>query len=570
MKNVPDWAADAIWYQIFPERFRNGCPASNPERRDFSQRRIPGWRVMDWGGDWYRQAGWEQEKGAFFDSVYERRYGGDLVGVYERLDYLQDLGVTALYLNPVFQAQSLHKYDASCYHHIDPSFGPDRAGDLKKLATARETENPASWIWTEADLYFVALVKEVHRRSMRIIIDGVFNHTGRAFFAFRDLRKYGKKSRYRNWYKITRWRSETRFDYKGWFGFNDLPELARTRDNLKAPIAAYIADCTRRWMDPHEDGDLSFGVDGWRLDVAACLPHGFWKSWRKVVKGINPDAYLCGEIVDDASAWLQGDELDAVMNYPWAYPVTSFFIRGPHEIDSASCRSQLEALAQSYPNEVLFGLQNLYDSHDTSRILTMIVNPQGNKKHWNDYFNAFRVQAHPELNTRRPGEAAQRVLRQMVVFQMCSLGAPMIYYGTEVGMWGANDPDDRQPMLWDDVEYEQAEVALDGSNLPVERMPDTELFRFYQRAIQFRRQYAELRRGTLRWLPVMNPDVLGFERGYEGEHMVALFNRGLAPVAYDGGDLAGIDVWSGLPVEFGVIDVPAQGWRLVKTAGCIC
>jgi glycosidase len=335
---VPEWAQHAVWYQIFPERFRNGDPANDPQLSDVSDRPIPGWSVCPWGKDWYARDPWDWRPQDFYQAVYARRFGGDLPGVREKLDYLQDLGVNAIYLNPVFMAPSLHKYDASCLHHVDPTFGPDRAGDLERLARANETEDPRTWIWTEADRCFVGLVAEIHRRGMRVIIDGVFNHTGTHFFAFQDLLRNGRRSRYRDWYRVSRWHPDGRFDYDGWFGHKALPELARTDECLAEPVCRYVFDITRRWMDPNGDGDPSDGVDGWRLDVAFCVPHGFWKRWRKVVKGINPEAYLTGEIVSLAEEYLRGDEFDAVMNYVWLYPSVRFFSRGKHPITTGAGR----------------------------------------------------------------------------------------------------------------------------------------------------------------------------------------------------------------------------------------
>ena len=564
---LPDWARDAVWYQIFPERFRNGCPASNPEVEDFSAEPIPGWEVTRWGMDWYRKDDWEKtvDPGGR-QAVFHRRYGGDLVGVRDQLDYLQELGVNAIYLNPVFQAQSLHKYDATCFHHIDPAFGPDRAGDLRRLAEAGETEDPDTWIWTAADLFFTELVHEMHRRNMRVIIDGVFNHTGCAFFAFQDMLKNGADSVYRDWHTVERWHRDGTFDYRGWFGVRSLPEFGREDGNLTAPVRNYLFNITRRWMDPHGDGDLRYGVDGWRLDVAFCVPHRFWKDWSALVKQINPEAYTTGEVVNLATEFLQGDELDAVMNYMWVYPMLSYFIRGTCAISATACRLQLQALLDAYPPEVNGVLQNLLDSHDTGRILSTIANPNRPKKTWDDYFAQFRLSDHPDLFTRQPGEAEKACLRQVVIMQMTYLGAPMIYYGTEVGMWGVNDPDDRQPMLWDDVAYDQTECLPDGGVFPVLRAPDRDLFAFYRRAIALRRDHAALRRGELHWWTKNEAgNVLGFVRSLEqtGEEIAVLFNVREEAVSVEL-PFAGLDLWRNQPITATRQDLPPHGWLVVR------
>ncbi|HVT30002.1 MAG TPA: alpha-amylase family glycosyl hydrolase, partial [Lacipirellulaceae bacterium] len=281
---VPDWAADAIFYQIFPERFCNGDRSNDPTREslEFPEQVPKSWKISPWTGDWYARADWEKESGPnFYDNgVFNRRYGGDLEGVIEKLDYLSTLGINTIYLNPVFYARSLHKYDGSSFHHIDPCFGPDPAGDLKMMAV--ETSDPASWKWTSADKLFLDLLQKAHARKIRVIIDGVFNHTGRDFFAFADLRTRQAKSPYRDWYIVQSYDDpatpQNEFRYKGWWGVDTLPEFAHkaANDDLQPGPKQYILNITKRWMDPNRDGDPSDGIDGWRLDVANEVPTGFW------------------------------------------------------------------------------------------------------------------------------------------------------------------------------------------------------------------------------------------------------------------------------------------------------
>jgi len=188
VRRVPEWARDAVWYQIFPERFRNGDPQNDPTVDDvvlsYPFNRPADWHVSTWTGDWYALQPWEKATGkTFYEIVHQRRYGGDLQGVLDKLDYLKDLGVTALYFNPLFESPSLHKYDATMYHHIDNNFGPDPAGDARMWASERP-EDPATWQWTSADRLFLKVVDEAHQRGMRVIIDGVFNHVGTTFWAF--------------------------------------------------------------------------------------------------------------------------------------------------------------------------------------------------------------------------------------------------------------------------------------------------------------------------------------------------------------------------------------------------
>lgn len=559
---VPAWAKEAIWYQIFPERFRNGCPRSNPKLEDMTDHAVPGWRVVPWGLDWYALDRWEQPQGDFWKTVFLRRYGGDLVGLRGKLDYLQDLGVNAIYLNPVFQAQSLHKYDATCLHHIDPTLGPDRAGDLRRIARAKETENPRSWVWTEADLFLRELVEGVHARGMRIILDGVFNHAGRAFFAFQDLLAKGRKSRYRDWFLIKKWNDDGTFDYDGWFGHKALPEFARTKTDLAAPVREYVFDITRRWMDPNADGDPGDGIDGWRLDVAFCVPHGFWRKWRRLVKSINPEAYLTAEIVARADEYLKGDEFDAVMNYMWLYPTLNFF--APRAGGSAAVmRRRLDELRKAYPEETLYVLQNLLDSHDVGRIASMLENVREPIAEFSKYFEYSRVRHRPGFVTAKPGPEAYQALRQAMVFQMTYLGAPMLYYGTEVGMWGANDPCDRQPMLWDDLDYDDERHRADGSLCRrTPRAPDPELYAFTRQAIALRKENPVLSHGKLRWLATGHDRLLGFER-YDGRaRIVVLLNASDVARRFTM-KAASRDLWTGGAVSAGRIDVAARGWRVL-------
>jgi glycosidase len=561
--DVPDWARDAIWYQVFPERFRNGTRRNDPKLKHITSRKIPGWKTSSWGQDWYCQEPWEARLGGFFESVYYRRYGGDLVGLREKLDYLQDLGINAIYLNPVFLAPSLHKYDATCLHHIDPTLGPDRDGDFRAIARARETENPRTWIWTRADQYFLDLVGDIHRRGMRVILDGVFNHAGRAFFGFQDLLAKGKKSRYARWFKIKKWNRDGTFEYDGWFGHKQLPEFARTESDLAAPVRKYVFDITKRWMAPR--GEVSQGIDGWRLDVAFCVPHAFWRAWRKHVKGINPEAYLTAEIVGRADDYVRGDEFDAVMNYMWLYPTVGFFSPGPSAISASTCKRRLNELLKAYPRDANAVMQNLLDSHDVGRIATMLENPLLPISTFDEYFNSTRVRHNTDLVTTRPGPAAWKALRQAIVFQMTYLGAPMIYYGTEAGMWGANDPCDRQPMLWDDTRYEVETTTFQNACRPIARKADISLLAFFRHAIALRNKQVLLRRGGLRWIATGNERLLGFARHNSHSEIIVLLNGSDHPATYNL-KTAARDLWNGgRLVRRGPVKIDPRGWRILAS-----
>jgi glycosidase len=533
---VPAWARRAIWYQIFPERFCNGDPSNDPTAQSLvgSDRGEPSasWQVHPWTSDWYELLPYERAQGgSFSDHVFRRRYGGDLQGVLDRLDYLQELGVTALYLNPVFDAPSLHKYDGSTYHHVDPHFGPDPAGD-RAIIDAETPDDPATWQWTSADRLLLALIREVHRRGMRLILDGVFNHMGTQSFAFRDVVKHQAASRFAGWFKVRSWagpaaaasEEATRFEYESWCGFSSLPELRQDEDGIVAGPRDYIFAATRRWMAP--DGKVADGVDGWRLDVASWVRHGFWKKWRALVKSINPEAYLTAEIIDTIEVirpYLQGDEFDAVMSYPFAFACHDFFFAdGP----ASTLARQLDALRAAFPACVAPVMQNLFGSHDTARLASHAVNPHLPYNSFPAYSKAARGDC-AEMAVRAPTAEERARQRLFALFQMTYLGAPMLYYGDEAGMWGATDPCCRKPMVWPELAYAD-EVALpDGTRraTPDPVAFDRACFQMYQHLIALRRRLPALSEGGLRMLLVDDPRrVLVFTREAAGQRALVAIN----------------------------------------------
>jgi cyclomaltodextrinase / maltogenic alpha-amylase / neopullulanase len=532
---TPAWARRAIWYQIFPERFANGDPSNDPTPESMAGADggapHPSWRVHPWTSDWYALEPHERAQGGGFSAnVFRRRYGGDLQGILDRLDYLQELGVTALYLNPVFDSPSLHKYDGSSYHHVDPHFGPDPEGDRALIAT-ETPEDPSTWRWTSADRLLLSLVAEVHRRGMRIILDGVWNHMGRAGFGFRDVAANQRASRFADWFKVSAWDDEaagTRFTYHGWMTHASLPELRQDEDGLVAGPRDYIFAATRRWMAP--DGKVEDGIDGWRLDVASWVALGFWRKWRQLVKSINPDAYLTGEIIDTLSVikpFLTGDAFDAVMNYPFAFAAHDLCFGGPeHDAPSRFARSLAEQHA-AFPPCVAPVMQNLFGSHDTARAASHAVN--GRRLRYSS-FPTYAQESrgdHPDMAVRAPTEEERQRQRQLVLLQVTALGAPMIYYGDEAGMWGANDPCCRKPMLWPELTYADEAALPDGTRrqVPDPVAFDRACFAHYQKMIALRRALPALSDGTMQIL-VADDDtrVLVFARQTAAQRVVVALN----------------------------------------------
>jgi len=382
---VPQWVKDAIFYQIFPERFANGDLSNDPVVTE------------QWGGE----------------PKPKNYFGGDLQGIIDHLDYISALGVNTLYLNPIFQSNSNHKYHADDYLKIDSAFGDERV--------------------------FKKLVDECHARGIRVILDGVFNHTGTGFFAFRDIKEKGAQSKYLGWYNIYGFPvgPPSKPNYECWWGYGDLPKLMTHNPG----VHKYLFDVTTHWM--------KLGIDGWRLDVPNEVPHQFWVDWRIHVKSINPDAYIVGEIWDDASPWLKGDQFDAVMNYKFREACLNFFIN--KKTTAAEFDTTLSALRARYPGEVNCAMQNLLGSHDTERLLTLC---NGDKA----------------------------MMKLAWLFQMTYIGAPMVYYGDEVGMMGGKDPGCRGTMIWE------------------REKQDTNLLGYMKGLITLRREHVSLRHGTFETL----------------------------------------------------------------------
>ena len=529
---LPDWAKGVVWYQIFPERFANGDSLNDPEAEKvfINDKSIPdNWTITKWISNWFAQSDWEKQSGRNRNhSYYERRYGGDIQGIIDKLDYIKNLGVGAIYLNPVFEAVSLHKYDGSSYHHIDVNFGPDPKGD-RKLMSEEIPDNPETWKWTAADKLFLMLIDEVHKRGMKIIIDGVFNHTGVQFWAFQDIVKNQSKSKYADWYRVEKFDDPTtlqnEFEYKGWWGTKSLPEFNRTKDDLAEGPKEYIFNSTKKWMDPNNDGDPSDGIDGWRLDVAREVPIGFWKQWRSVVKAINPNSIIIGELWALSPDFISVDgPFDALMNYNFAFAVNDFFIADKNKISVDEFIERLKKIDETYPAENLFVLQNLLSSHDTERLSSMILNPD----------RGFDRDANENNKNYNPGKPTKEVYEKQklaAAFQLLYRGAPMIYYGDEVGMWGADDPHCRKPMVWDNLIYDDELIDSTSGfktgfgDFKVEQNKD--LLKFYKKIISLRNNNDPLSKGSIKFIHIDNEKrTFAFERVLNDKKIICVFNLG--------------------------------------------
>lgn len=381
MFEVPEWAANKVVYQIFPSRYA----ASQPVDKEL----------------------WYKAPITFTDNLH-----GDIRGIIDHLDYIRDLGIDVIYLTPIFKSDSCHKYDTIDYYQIDPSFGT--AEDLREL------------------------VQKAHQYGMKVVLDAVFNHTGRDFFAFKDILENKEKSKYLDWYFIDKFPLDTEpgqapnFKCFGYYG--GMPKL-----NLKNPeVEKYVTDVACYWLKECD-------IDGWRMDVGDEISHYFWKHFRRAVKAVKKDALIIGEIWHYAGDFLEGDEWDTVMNYPFYLNLIDLLA---DEKIGVSRFIQNLGYMKGRLNKKCYPLMwNLIDSHDTARFLHLCNNKQ--KQHL------------------------------AAAFQLLMPGMPMIYYGDELAMPGANDPDCRRGMYWDE-EYR-----------------DNEMLEWYKRLIQVRRTHACIVEGEL-------------------------------------------------------------------------
>ncbi len=472
---TPDWVRDAVFYQIFPDRFASSAQVPKPSNLE----------------------PWDSPPTVFGFK------GGDLLGVVERLDYLQELGVTAIYFNPIFQSAANHRYHTHDYYQVDPILGGNDA-----LRT---------------------MLDEAYRRGMRVVLDGVFNHASRGFFQFHHILENGPASPYLDWFiannhPLRPYHSERgQHGYEAWWGLPALPKL-----NTSTPaVREYLLDVACYWIE--------FGIDGWRLDVPAEIDDDdFWREFRRRVKRINPEAYIVGEIWHDAGRWLQGDQFDAVMNYPLTRACLGFFVgdrlnqeevaksgyRHVEALDAQAFAVEIERMLSLYPRPMTEVQFNLLGSHDTPRFRTLA---QGDN-------SAYRL---------------------ATLLQMTYPGAPSIYYGDEIGMEGEHDPGCRGAFPWDEQAWDQ------------------DLREYVQRCIALRKAHPALRRGDFEHL-FAGRGIVAYGRRLGPETLVVALNSGCQPVTVDlpvtgylddGAVLQ--DVWSDvvLPVVRGRIagvQVPAR------------
>lgn len=545
-KNEPPvWAKNAIWYQIFVERFNNGDKTNDPKLKNTivpNMNIVPpaGWKTSSWTGDWFEKDEWMKgSKKSFSDLLQYRRYGGDIFGILDKLYYLKELGVTAIYINPINDAPSLHKYDARMYHHVDVNFGPDPEGDLR-IIQHENPEDPSTWKWTSADKIFLKLVEELHKRDIRVIMDYSWNHTGTMFWAWQDILKKQANSKYKDWYNIKSFDNpstpENEFKYDGWYGNAYMPEFRKTNikgeriggkpyeGNIDEGAKKHIFDVTKRWLAP--DGDTSKGIDGYRLDVADQIGLDFWRDYRNFVRSVKDDAYLIGEIwwekwptiMMDPTPYMHGDMFDAVMYYQVYRPARYFFGKTEHSIDATQLKDSLQYHWSKLNKSNLQAMMNVSSSHDAPRLLTDFYNSNDYKYHANPGEN-------PAYKTGKPDKESYKRLQLYLIHLFTTLGAPQIWNGEEMGMWGADDPYGRKPLWWKELKFKP-----ENRNNISNQSPDYDkvgfnqaTFNFYKKLIQIRKSNPVLVDGELTFIRTDHKKLV-YKRHTSTDEIIVLFN----------------------------------------------
>ncbi len=545
ISHPPEWSKNVTWYQIFVERFFNGDKTNDPTPFTANSPAVnmlmpEDWSITPWTQNWYKKEPWQSTLGLNFNaSMQYRRFGGDLQGVLDKMDYLQSLGITALFINPVNDAPSLHKYDARNYHHIDVNFGPDPAGDIKLIAS-ENPEDPTTWQWTTADKMFLQLINEAHRRNMKIIMDYSWNHVGTTFWAWQDVLKNQEKSPYKNWFEIKSFDDastpQNEFTYSGWANVNSLPEIKKVNittprvsgfpyeGDLEKDIKHHIFDVTKRWLAPN--GDTTKGIDGFRLDVADQVGMVFWRDFRKYVRSIKRDTYLVGEIwwieypdrLMDPSPYTSGDVFDAVMFYQVYRPARYFFAKTDYEIDARQLKDSLEFQWNRLRAETRYAMMNVSSSHDAPRLLTDFYNTNKYK---------YRASPHddPLYKTGIPDDETYSRLKLYLVHLFTTMGAPDIWNGEEMGMTGAFDPDNRKPLWWKDSIFENERVNnfQPGKDTFEKVGFNQKQFDLYKNLIKIRNDNQVLRTGSFEFL-FTEGKRLAYKRKDASGEIIVMFN----------------------------------------------
>ena len=508
--NFPQWAAEAVWYQIFPDRFCR-LNQDNPINAHDILGTSPWyfnadkpWHIHPWTADWNIRQPYENGNNRDFQTnKLRRRFCGDINGIISKLDYLADLGVNALYFTPLQYSPSLHKYDGTNFLHIDPFFGSNPRADIGQIED-EDFDDFDNATWTTADREALTLISEAHKRGMKVIFDGVFNHIGYNSKPFQDVLKNHRKSKYAGWFHID-WDKTTpkKLRYEMFWGFvKEMPKLNYGSQEVKR----YVFATLKRWLKPIVEGVEYEGIDGWRLDHAIGVPMTFWKSAHDFTKKINKNSLFLAELIEPDTIikpYLENGAFDCVMNYGFYFLACKFFTCDRDKMTAKEFDTKIWKQLKLYPLGSNYLAMNLLGTHDTERIASLIVN---RKMKDYDGFNpiaSFFENTHVTdrgYTSRRPDELERQIQRMMIVFEFAMIGSPMVYYGDEVGMYGGNDPDCRKPMCWSEMKFDDETEIRGGSPKYYVKEPiaaDMEMLAFYKRIIALRRGSKALMQGTM-------------------------------------------------------------------------
>lgn len=440
--DVPEWARKAVMYQIFPDSF-----ATSKGFHDQTAK-----------------------KGEWEGLTLTTKIGGTLKGIIENVDYLADLGIGAVYLNPIFVAWSYHKYNTIDYKHIDPCFGTDEE--------------------------FALLVKKLHEKNIKVILDGVYNHSGNYFFAYQDILKNQEKSKYVDWYYDMKLPllPDFKSDYACFAYVKDMPKL-----NTGNPeVAEYFAGVGKYWIE-------KFDIDGWRLDVANEVDKNFWRIYKKAIRSVKKDAIMIAEVWEDAQNWQVYDEFDSAMNYRFINVCRAFF--ADKEIGSTEFAEKFYESLMRYPEPVAYAQMNLLDSHDVSRFISLC----GDR---------------PEL------------LKLASTVQMTLPGMPSIFAGDERAMTGIKEGEYRRTFIWDD----------DGKGCDYVACRPGDMTDHYKKLIALRNKHGALTLGKIQFLDSKNEKVLAYRRFTQKDEVTVYINNSDAPFTSEDGEIS-VSAWGFALVE---------------------
>ncbi len=521
---IPSWAVGAVWYRIVPERFRNANPRNDPVKERVVGDRLQDWQVHPWASDWYKFQVWEEARQQpFYDIVRDRRYGGDLVGVSERLRYLRDLGVDVVSFTPLFESRSVLKYDAASFHHIDNNFGQDREGDWSRLQAPQQADLQ-DWQPTSADDMFFEFVGYAHELGLKVVLDVVFSYCGRDFWAFRDVRENQQDSPYKDWFVVTTWDDPAtpdtvEFDYAGWHGDKSRPLFRQDQAGPVQPVKDYLFASTRRWMDPNGDGDPLDGVDGWCLGASAGLKPAFWREWVALVKSINPNAVTVVAAWEPDAPRPQAPHFDLTDNPAYTRLVDAFFVY--NRLSVTEFDAALKRLREDLGDTLAYSVLNWLDTHKTDRLASRIMNADRRRDGASDQADAY--------DPRKPNPDERALQKLIVFFHLAYVGAPTVFYGDESGLWGGPYPDNLKPMMWPEFTAEPetyASIRPDLSDYSENRF-DRDLYRVYRGMGRVRRENVALRRGDFHTLLTDDArQIYAFLRKFEKNEVLVVLNKG--------------------------------------------